>query len=144
MVIPEGQFVLKTVKNTGGKMSANRFLRVFQIASRLKGKVRRFLLCLFFPSRVQESVRKREGECDQCGACCKIVLSCPFLVEYGSHTECRIYNTFRPMACRSFPLDQRDLDDVNRQCTYSFPNKNPAEGREQLIVPVWRTGKNEG
>ena len=125
-------------------MFTNRFLRVLLIASRLKGKLRRFLLCLFFPSRVQESVQKREGECDQCGACCKIVLSCPFLEEYGSHTACRIYNTFRPMACRSFPLDQRDLDDVGRQCTYSFPNENPAGGREQIIVPVWRTEKNEG
>jgi|UniRef100_A0A7C3QT72 hypothetical protein len=124
-------------------MFTNRFLRVLKIGNRLKGKLRRFLLCLLYPSRVQESVRKREGECDQCGACCKIVLSCPFLIEYGSHTACRIYNSFRPMACRTFPLDQRDIEDVEHHCTFFFPDKQAARETSQLIVPVWRTEKNE-
>ncbi len=125
-------------------MNTRRFSRLFALAKRVQGKIRRFLLCFFQPAKVEERVARREGDCDQCGACCKIVFSCPFLIEYGSHTACRIYNSFRPMACRAFPLDRQDLEDVEFNCTYFFPESGPEPGHEVPIVPVWDPWRDRG
>ena len=88
-------------------------------------KVKRFVLVHFRRQFVRESINAREGTCDQCGQCCKIVVHCPFLSEKDGHTSCRIYK-FRPLQCRAFPLYERDMDDIEYKCSYRFRNNDGA------------------
>lgn len=87
----------------------------------LWGKIRRFGLCAFDPHYVEQQLSLRQGSCNQCGACCKLMFSCPYLKE----NRCLIYDTCRPDVCKRFPIDERDLRNVNEVCSYSFPTKLP-------------------
>ena len=88
-------------------------------------KVKRFVLVHFRRHSVRESLHLREGTCDQCGQCCKIVIHCPFLTAEDGHTSCRIYK-FRPLQCRAFPLNEHDMDDIEYKCSYRFKNNDDA------------------
>ncbi|OGG46302.1 MAG: hypothetical protein A3F84_02435 [Candidatus Handelsmanbacteria bacterium RIFCSPLOWO2_12_FULL_64_10] len=86
----------------------------------IAGKVRRFALIRFRPGYVARQAALREGECNRCGRCCKILFRCPFLKEEeGGESHCRIYGQ-RFEQCVAFPIDDRDLADVDFNCTYSF------------------------
>jgi uncharacterized protein (UPF0248 family) len=80
------------------------------------GKARRFLLCEFFPGYLQRSLASRAGKCKQCGRCCRIVFECPQLKD----NLCRIYYQGRSKVCRTFPIDPRDLKEVDGLCGYFF------------------------
>jgi len=89
------------------------------------GKVRRFYLHTFRRSYVEAMVASRQGECGRCAACCKLLFKCPFLDESGPIPTCSVHES-RPMNCRFFPIDpkdlaDRDLVDPGNPCGYSFP-----------------------
>jgi Fe-S-cluster containining protein len=93
----------------------------------LKGKVRRFIDGkLRDEARTQELLSKRQGECNRCGACCKILLRCPFLgTDAEGQYTCRIYE-YRFTQCRLFPLHPQDLQELGEQCSYTF-DSDPAK-----------------
>ena len=63
------------------------------------------------------------GECNRCGACCEILYKCPFLKKEPDGTgTCGIYED-RPNACRYFPIDRRDLQEVRGSCSFYFIEK---------------------
>ena len=85
----------------------------------LVGKVRRFGLTIFQPKETERLLAKRDGDCDRCGLCCRIVFRCPWLKDHGDgSSSCTIYDR-RPTQCAKFPIDPRDLRDVSR-CSYTF------------------------
>jgi len=99
-----------------------RFLKVYydkKTYETIKRKVKRHIDVYLFPNRVKEQLYKRQGNCLQCGRCCKLVFKCPMLQEDIFNTRCRIYG-FRSKVCRLFPISEEDLKDVDYQCGYSF------------------------
>jgi hypothetical protein len=42
----------------------------------------------------------------------------------------------RPKPCQAFPIDNRDLADVNFLCGYFFPSAHPAPDLIQIQVPM--------
>ncbi len=107
----------------------------------IRGKARRAWLCLFRPDYVRQAAEQREGSCNQCGNCCRIAFSCPFLEVYGSHSLCRIYHIGRPTPCVAFPIDQKDLADVGFECTYTFPADARAKRPNAVELPVWNSSR---
>lgn len=95
--------------------------RRFLLWSRLGwGKLRRLFLVHCKTGYVQSRLRKRKGECHQCGWCCRLIFPCPMLTRRGL---CRIYYGRRWLACKVFPIDERDLADVRRaggSCGYRW------------------------
>ena len=89
-------------------------------ALQLKGKVRRFIQAKLIKQDNEALLAKRQGECNRCGACCKILFRCPFLGtdDKGEYT-CTIYEK-RFAQCRLFPLHARDLLELEEQCSYTF------------------------
>ena len=85
--------------------------------SRFKGLTRRIILNYFRKGYVEKQLSRRRGKCNQCGKCCELAFRCPFLIE---SRKCLIYNLWRPMHCKSFPLDQNDLKEVGGECGYYF------------------------
>ncbi len=88
----------------------------------LYGKLRRLCLAKLAPRTTRSRRRLRHGKCRQCASCCKFIFRCPLLDE---NNLCRIYHSrFRPLVCRRFPIDRRDVEDVylssGRSCGYSF------------------------
>lgn len=83
----------------------------------LWGKLRRLYLVHFRLQYVQEQLKKRRGHCLQCGKCCRFAVKCPHLTE---DNKCDIYNLKRPKQCVYFPIDEKDLADVNFECGYYF------------------------
>lgn len=89
------------------------------------GKVRRFCLATLRPRLVRRKTERREGECTRCGACCRLVYRCPALYyDSDGQAGCR-YHQLRPMNCRVFPIDERDIADRDlvmpeRACGFSF------------------------
>ena len=84
------------------------------------GKVRRLFAVHFRKGYVARQLRNRQGDCRQCGTCCHFTLACPMLTR--DHL-CRVYGKCRPKACRVFPLDQKDINDVAQcggVCGYGF------------------------
>jgi hypothetical protein len=97
----------------------------------VRGKVRRFFQAkLSSEAERSERLARREGECNRCGACCKILFRCPFLAEDAEgQFVCRIYDK-RFAQCRLFPLHPADLREVEG-CSYSF-----APGPVAVDVPL--------
>lgn len=88
------------------------------------GKLRRFWLVHFQKEYVQGQILARQGNCRQCGACCNLLYTCPMLTKPG---RCFVYGSCRPQACKVFPIDRRDIDEVNLcgvQCGYRFNNED--------------------
>lgn len=85
------------------------------------GKIRRLLLLTFRPTYVRQQLARRQGSCNQCGACCRLVVTCPFLHD----NRCAIYGDCRPKVCLVFPIDARDLTEVADQCSYTFAARVP-------------------
>jgi len=88
----------------------------------LMGKFRRIYLVYFRKAYVKRQLALRKGECLQCARCCSFVFACPMLEREGL---CRIYSKFRLEMCKSFPIDQRDIDEVALRggtCGYRFDN----------------------
>jgi hypothetical protein len=84
------------------------------------GKLRRLWLVHFGKGYVQRQISIRQGDCHQCGTCCKLLFPCPMLTKQGL---CLVYGTCRPQVCKVFPIDQRDIDEVKFlgiQCGYRF------------------------
>ena len=75
------------------------------------GKIRRLCLGAFQSGYIKSKEQSRQGECLRCGTCCKLLYACPHLEELeDGATECRIHEE-RPINCRIFPVDARDLKD---------------------------------
>ncbi len=86
----------------------------------LIGKVRRLLLVHYRKDYVRHQLSARQGACRQCGTCCNLLFTCPMLTNKG---RCLAYGTCRPQVCKIFPIDQRDVVEVQLaggQCGYRF------------------------
>jgi hypothetical protein len=110
------------------------------------GKARRLYLGLFRRGYIRRQIEERQGECRRCGACCQLGMSCAFLKNHQPITECRIH-TARPMNCRIFPIDERDLRDRDLlapdfPCGFSFDGatapaeETPAQACEDRGAPA--------
>jgi hypothetical protein len=108
-------------------------LRPLRPAARLRlwwGKARRLYLGVFRPRYVRTMAARRVGTCLRCGACCQLGLSCWLLKNDPPLTEC-LRHTLRPLNCRVFPIDERDLRDrdliaPHTPCGFSFNGRVPA------------------
>ena len=84
----------------------------------LKGQWRRLFLNFARKSYVEDQLKKRKGYCKQCGKCCELAYKCFFLTDTR---KCTVYHKGRPKQCTTFPLDQRDIDDIpGGECGYYF------------------------
>ena len=91
-----------------------------QVSLQLKGKVRRFVQGSVLREDTEALLAKRSGECNRCGACCKILFRCPFLgTDAEGQYTCRIYS-MRFSQCRLFPLRAADLRELGEECSYTF------------------------
>jgi len=92
----------------------------------LRGKVRRAVVGAMLSEDDRAALAgARKGECNRCGACCKILFGCPFLVESENGLfTCSVYD-HRPPSCRLFPMVPADLRDVDG-CGFSFQGVIPS------------------
>jgi len=75
------------------------------------GKIRRAYLGVFRGGYLEAQEKLRQGECIRCGTCCKLLYVCPHLEELADGTSrCKIHEN-RPINCRIFPVNRRDLQD---------------------------------
>lgn len=68
-------------------------------------------------SYVRKQLERKRGICLQCGKCCQFAIRCNHLT---LDNKCDIYNLKRPKQCVYFPIDERDLADVDFKCGYYF------------------------
>ena len=115
----------------------------------LWGKARRLFLGLLCRRYVRESIARRTGECLRCGACCRLAYRCQFLRHTGDVTECRFHKQ-RPLNCRLFPIDERDLADrdivaPHSRCGYGFNGKpdSTETAADERPHPGTREHRNE-
>ncbi len=90
-------------------------------SSKLKGVFRRFFLNIFRREYVRNQMKLRKGECCQCGQCCQLAFRCLLLTNSG---KCLIYHKGRPKQCKTFPIDERDLAEVDGECGYFFLDRS--------------------
>jgi uncharacterized protein len=103
------------------------------MSAQLRGKLRRFVQSTVLRENVEGLIARRQGECNRCGACCKILFRCPFLAtDADGQYTCRIYE-LRFAQCRMFPVHSRDLLDVD-ECSYTFADD--AEPAPALGAPA--------
>jgi uncharacterized protein len=101
------------------------------VTLQLRGKTRRFVESTLLRQDPEPLLAKRRGECNRCGACCKILFRCPFLgTDAEGQYTCRIYDK-RFAQCRLYPLHSADLRELEGQCSYSFEAE-----REPSVPPV--------
>jgi hypothetical protein len=107
-----------------GSGSAALFSRFRFRARQATGKVRRFIRANIYTAENERLLARRRGECTRCGACCKILFKCPFLIENtgkeaGELYTCGIYGKHFNQ-CRIFPLAPKDLQEIEEPCGYTF------------------------
>ena len=86
----------------------------------LRGKARRFAQATLARQDNDALLAQRRGECNRCGACCKILFKCPFLsTDAEGQYTCRIYEK-RFAQCRLYPLHAKDLVELQGECSYTF------------------------
>ncbi len=76
------------------------------------------------PQQVEEDMGRRRGQCNRCGASCKLLFRCPAFDDSDGSPKCLIYND-RPGVCGLFPIDERDIAERNlvnpgSPCGYTF------------------------
>jgi Fe-S-cluster containining protein len=102
----------------------------------LRGKTRRFVQTSLLRRDHTALLSKRHGECNRCGACCKILFRCPFL---GTDAEgqyiCRIYAK-RFASCRVYPLHAGELREIEGECSYTFEAEAAPEQAAGLPEPA--------
>jgi Fe-S-cluster containining protein len=98
----------------------------------LRGKVRRAVVGTMLSEEDRAAIAgARSGECSRCGACCKILFNCPFLVEERDGLfRCGVYD-HRPPSCRLFPMVPADLREVDR-CGFRFETLTSDNGAERV------------
>lgn len=103
------------------------------LSLQLRGKLRRYVQANLIEQDEQALLAKRQGDCNRCGACCKIVFRCPFLGtdEQGQYS-CRIYEK-RFAQCRLFPLHAKDLLEVP-ECSFTFATDTRPAPRPAAIA----------
>lgn len=111
--------------------------------SQLGNKFRRLILCTVNSDYIKRQEQIRGGECVGCGRCCKLVFRCPFLGGTEENPRCEVYDD-RPKPCQAFPIDERDLADVNFQCGYFFLPKQPARDLVQIQIPAMLRNGSDG
>jgi hypothetical protein len=97
----------------------------------MAGKFRRWYLVQLRKEYVLRQILVREGSCRQCGICCNLLFTCPLLT---NRRTCLIYNTCRPAVCKIFPIDQRDIHEIELcggTCGYRF-RPLPAQDRQNV------------
>ena len=87
---------------------------------------------------MQEGLRRREGECRSCGACCQLRsmwpitvpsrVRCPALTFDAQGRSFCVVHKHRPGLCRVFPIDEADLAARNlvspgTRCGYRFRSR---------------------
>lgn len=104
------------------------------LSLQVRGKLRRYVQATLIEQNEQALLARRQGDCNRCGACCKIVFRCPFLGtdEQGQYT-CRIYEK-RFAQCRLFPLHAKDLLEVP-ECSFTFAN-DPRPAPRPVAIAV--------
>ncbi len=83
------------------------------------GKARRWFKTYIYTRQTVQTLSARTGECNRCGACCKIIFQCPFYLEEEGKGSCRIYGQHFSQ-CKLFPLEPKDLIGIDDQCGYKF------------------------
>jgi len=109
----------------------NHFFKESRFCTQLIGKFRRLYLVNFRKGYVRKQLKRRKGECHQCGLCCTFLFTCPFLNRLGL---CLIYGRCRPNVCKAFPIDQRDINEIRLcggECGYSF-DEEPLEDKKEI------------
>jgi hypothetical protein len=104
----------------------------------LRGKTRRFVQSSLLRQDPAPLLAQRQGECNRCGACCKILFRCPFLgTDADGQYTCRIYEK-RFEQCRLYPLQARDLLELDGECSFTFATapSRPAPAGPTHPVPV--------
>jgi hypothetical protein len=116
---------------SGGSLPPGpRVTRLRLRARQVVGKMRRYFRVRIYSGKNEELLSLRRGECTRCGACCKILFQCPFLIEHpenavGDKYSCSIYGKHYKN-CNIFPMVPKDLLEVEEECGYTFvePNSN--------------------
>ena len=85
----------------------------------LQGKIRRYIRANVYTKDNEKMLARRQGDCNRCGACCMILVRCPFLDEVEGEYTCQIHGEHFEQ-CRIFPLEARDLEEVEADCSYHF------------------------
>jgi len=118
-----GRFEFSTGSLTLPHRFASLISHIFQgsrVIHHLCGKARRFWLVHAQKGYVSRQLSIRQGKCHQCGTCCNLLFTCPMLTKTG---QCLVYSVCRPQSCKIFPIDQRDVDEVQlygKQCGFKF------------------------
>lgn len=104
----------------------------------IHGKVYRFYVGHFRKSLVRRSLAQRKGECARCGTCCQLLFRCAFAKECSEGMGCKIYKK-RPINCRIFPINKRDLSDRDilmpgQRCGYHFDENSRKNGHKRRKV----------
>ena len=110
------------------------------------GAFRRWYMSKLLPDKVlYRWLPYRQGECNRCGLCCKIVFTCSFYVDDGKHTACSIYvdEKHAPSACVVFPIDPRDIQEVHKQiapapCPFHFVGEPEHATTWGALKAYWR------
>lgn len=93
--------------------AGGRRARFTALLENLLGTPRRFFLTHFRSAAVARSLALRRGECNRCGVCCQLVVTCVHLRWENGLAACAIYGK-HPPNCSRFPINPADLADVNR------------------------------
>jgi len=108
----------------------------------LRGKTRRFVQSSVLRKDPATLLAQRQGDCNRCGACCKILFRCPFLgTDAEGQYTCRIYEA-RFAQCRLYPLHAGDLLELEGECSYRFGAEptRPAPEEPSRAVPAALAG----
>jgi Fe-S-cluster containining protein len=106
------------------------------MALQLRGKTRRFVQSTVLGQDPEPLLARRQGECNRCGACCRILFRCPFLgTDAEGQSTCRIYEK-RFAQCRLYPLHAGDLRELEGQCSYTFEGEPSRSTPPALPEPV--------
>ena len=110
---------LKTICRVRLKLLLGTFRRLFWNACR--------------PGYVRASLAQRSGECQRCGACCRLVWRCRYFRDDDGIPSCRLYTLYRPPNCSNFPIDHLDLADrdlvsPDEPCGFSWARAEKGQG----------------
>lgn len=124
-------------QKSGSNSTGVSWKKILQVFNGSGAKMRKELIgkLIRVPKYWLPVASNRRGKCIGCGACCKLVINCPFLkYDENGKARCRIY-PIRFLGCRKYPRTEKDWV-TKDTCGFYFVHEEKEKTPPKKLTPA--------
>jgi Fe-S-cluster containining protein len=109
-------------------------MKITQISACIKYYFLLYYYWHFDRKKIEDALKRRRGNCKNCGKCCIHLIRCPLLT---NDNQCKIHDKwYRPILCKITPLDITPFGPARsktRDCGFYWVKKNESNASNASV-----------